>query len=266
VSGDLGLAGKTALVTGSASGIGEAIARRLAEEGARVVIHGLPSQRDDAEKIAREIGGGAVVQTGDLCEPDVCAEVVEATVASLGRIDILVNNAAVVTRARIEETDATFFDRVIQTNLRAPLLLIRAALPHFRKQGGGRVLNIGSINAYCGEAALLAYSISKGGLMTLTRNLADALAVDGVRVNQINPGWVLTANEHAIKVREGLSENWFNQIPREHAPGGRIFQPAEVAHFAVQFLGVQGELVSGTVMELEQFPVIGRNPVKAAGF
>jgi NAD(P)-dependent dehydrogenase (short-subunit alcohol dehydrogenase family) len=134
------------------------------------------------------------------------------------------------------------------------------------KQGGGRVLNIGSINAYCGEAALLAYSISKGGLTTMTRNLADAYAAEGVRINQINPGWVLTDNEYQIKVAEGLSANWPNEIPRAHAPAGRIFRPDEIAHFAAMLLSEQAALVNGTVIDVEQFPLIGRNPVKASGF
>ncbi len=266
---DLGLKNSIALVTGSASGIGEAIAQRLGAEGARVIVHGPAERAEEAEKVAREIceaGSEAVVKLAELTDADECARLIAAVVARFGRIDILVNNAGISPRGDLPATDAAFFDRVIAVNLRAPLLLIRAALPHFLKQGGGRVLNIGSINAYCGEAGLLAYSISKGGLTTLTRNLADAHGRDGLRINQINPGWVLTANEHALKIREGLSEDWFRQIPREHAPGGRIFQPEEVAHFAVQFLGTAGELVNGTVMELEQFPLIGRNPVKAAGF
>ena len=269
MSADLGLKDRTALVTGSASGIGEAIARRLAAEGARVIIHGPPGRGDDAEKVAgeiREAGGEAHVELAELTDAAECARLVAASIARLGRLHILVNNAGISPRGDLLATDAEFFDRVIAVNLRAPLLLIRAALPHFRKLGGGRVLNIGSINAYCGEAGLLAYSVSKGGLTTLTRNLADAHGREGLRVNQINPGWVLTANEHALKIREGLSEDWFHQIPREYAPGGRIFQPDEIAHFAVQFLGKQGELVNGTVMEIEQFPMIGRNPVKASGF
>ena len=269
MSVDLGLADKVALVTGSASGIGEAIARRLAAEGARVVIHGHPRQEADAEAIVKSIregGGDAVLQLADLEIAENCAPLIEAVVAPFGRLDILVNNAAVCLRGNLEATDAAFFDRIIAIDLRAPLLLIRAAWPHFRAQGGGRVLNIGSINAYCGEAALLAYSIAKGGMTTMTRNLADAHAVEGLRINQINPGWVLTDNERRIKVAEGLSEDWPMKIPRSHAPSGRIFQPEEIAHFAVQFLGIQAELVNGAVVEIEQFPVIGRNPVKASGF
>ncbi len=270
MNSDLQLAGKVALVTGSASGIGEAIARRLGAEGASVVIHGQLTQREAAEKIAHEIhaasGAETDVQLAQIDQPGACAELVEAVVGRFGKIDILVNNAGISPRTDLAGTDAAFFDRVIAINLRAPLLLIRAAVPHFRRQGGGRVLNIGSINAYCGEACLLAYSISKGGLTTLTRNLADTLGRDGIRVNQINPGWVLTENEYATKVAEGLAADWPLHIPRQHAPGGRIFNPAEIAHFAVAFLGEPAGLVNGSIIDIEQFPLIGRNPVKAAGF
>jgi NAD(P)-dependent dehydrogenase (short-subunit alcohol dehydrogenase family) len=266
---DLGLRGKVALTTGSASGIGEAIARRLAGEGARVVIHGHPRQQADAEAIAqsiRDAGGEAAAEVADLEDAAACAPLIEAAVARWGRLDLLVNNAAVIPRAPLEGTDAALFDLAMAVNVRAPLLLIRAAWAHMRERGGGRVLNIGSINAYCGEPVLLAYSISKGALTTLTRNLADAHAREGLRINQINPGWVLTDNEYKSKVAEGLSADWPRRIPPEIAPSGRIFRPEEIAHFAVQFLSQQGELVNGAVVELEQFPVIGRNPNKASGF
>jgi NAD(P)-dependent dehydrogenase (short-subunit alcohol dehydrogenase family) len=270
VSVDLGLRNKVALVTGSASGIGEAIARRLASEGARLMVHGRPGQAEEAAKVAREInnesGTDADVELADVADPAACAALIDAVTARYGRIDILVNNAGTSLRADLPSTDAAIFDKIFAVNLRAPLLLIRAALPHFRKQGGGRVLNIGSINAYCGESALLAYSMSKGGLTTMTRNLADTYGQEGLRVNQLNPGWVLTDNEYRVKVAEGLSPDWPTQIPRAHAPGGRIFRPDEIAHFAANFLGVQAELVNGTVFEIEQFPLIGRNPVKASGF
>jgi len=103
-------------------------------------------------------------------------------------------------------------------------------------------------------------------LMTMTRNLADAHGAEGIRINQLNPGWVLTPAEYAIKVREGLSKDWPTQVPREHAPGGRIFQPAEIAHFAVAFLGEPAALVNGSIVDLEQFPLVGRLPVKVSGF
>ena len=267
-TGDLGLAGKVALVTGSASGIGEAIARRLAAEGARVVIHGRPVQATDAEQIASEIserGGEAVVEMADLAEAAECTRLVETVVARFGRIDILVNNAAIIPRARIEDTDAALFDQTIAVDLRAPLLTIRAALPHFRAQGGGRVLNIGSINTYCGEAALLAYSIAKGGLSTLTRNLADAHGAEGIRVNQINPGWVLTENEAQRKRDHGLRDDWYKDVPKVYAPSGRILLPEEMAAAAIYWLSDEAGPISGQVVDLEQHPFIGRNPPKDTG-
>ena len=270
MSVDLGLRNKIALVTGSVSGIGEAIARKLAAEGARLMVHGRPGQAEAAARVARAINNesetDADVQLADLADPAACAALIDAVIARYGRIDLLVNNAGISPRADLPATDAALFDKIFAVNLRAPLLLIRAALPHFRKQGGGRVLNIGSINAYCGEAALLAYSMSKGGLTTMTRNLADAHGQEGLRVNQLNPGWVLTDNEYRAKVDEGLGSEWPSRIPRQHAPAGRIFRPDEIAHFAANFLGAQAELVNGTVFDVEQFPLIGCNPMKADGF
>jgi NAD(P)-dependent dehydrogenase (short-subunit alcohol dehydrogenase family) len=147
-------------------------------------------------------------------------------------------------------------------NVRAPLLLIQAALPHFRKQGGGRVLNIGSINAYCGESNLPLYSISKGGLMTLTRNLADALAPEHIQINQLNVGWTLTPNEYQYKLNDGLAPDWPQHLPFGAAPSGRIHAPEEVAMAAIYFLSDEAALINGAVLDVEQFPVIGRNPVK----
>ena len=149
--------------------------------------------------------------------------------AHFGRIDGLVNNAAVKTRGGILDTDEEAFDRTVNVNLKAPFFLIRAAIPHFRRQGGGRVLNIGSINAYCGEISQCIYSACKGALMTLTRNLADAHGAEGIRVNQINPGWTLTPNERVLKATEGLPEDWPSRLPTEYAPGGRLFSPDDVA-------------------------------------
>ncbi len=121
------------------------------------------------------------------------------------------NNAAWVVRSNLSNTDAAMFDRVMAINVRAPLLLIQAAVPHL-KATQGCVLNVGSINGHCGEAGLLAYSISKGGLITLSRNLADALCREGVRVNHFNVGWVLTPNEYHYKIADGLPPDWPDRV------------------------------------------------------
>jgi NAD(P)-dependent dehydrogenase (short-subunit alcohol dehydrogenase family) len=254
------LKNKVILVTGSATGIGEGMARRFVSEGALVMLH--DRQPHDLEALASELGNGTSYIVGDLEDPGVAARLVEQTVAHFGRIDGLVNNAAVKTRGGIEDTDEKAFDQTVAVNLKAPFLLIRTALPHFRRQGGGRILNIGSINAYCGEVNQCIYSACKGALMTLTRNLADAHGAQGIRVNQINPGWTLTPNERALKATEGLPADWPSRLPVAYAPGGRLFSPEDVAWAAVYFLSDEAALVNGAVLDLEQYPMIGRNPPK----
>ena len=127
-----------------------------------------------------------------------------------------------MTRSNLETTDVATWDRTIAINLRAPYLLIQAALPHFRRQGGGRVLNIGSMNGYCGEPNQFVYSVAKGGLMTMTRNLADAHGPERIQFHQFNLGWVLTPNEYALKMKEGLPEGWHEHVPKTYAPSGRL--------------------------------------------
>ncbi len=256
------LKGKTALVTGSTTGIGEAMARRFASEGAGVMVHGLSEHEAEAVVEAiREGGGEAAYVIEDLAEPEACRRLVDATLERFGGLDILVNNAALMTRSDLESTTADVFDRTVAVNVRAPLLLIQAAQASL-KHSRGAVLNIGSVNGYCGEKNQLAYALSKGALMTLSRNLADALGLDGIRVNHFNLGWVLTPNEYALKRREGLPDDWPQRLPSTSAPSGRLITPDEIAHFALTFVESEGAPISGSVVDLEQYPMIGRNPPK----
>ena len=222
------------------------------------MIHGLDETetRTTAQKL------GQPYFSNDLAKPESVEELIAETVGHFGCIDGLVNNAALITRADLFETDAPFFDLIMAINVRAPLLLIRAALPHFRKQGKGVVLNIGSLNAYCGEAKLLAYSMSKGAMMTLTRNLADAYSREHIRVNQLNLGWTLSENEIKLKIKDGLPVNWYKNVSKTFAPTGSLMTPEQVAPHAVHWLSDSSAPVSGAVCELEQYPVIGRNPAK----
>ncbi len=253
------LHGKVILVTGSTTGIGEAIARRVVEEGARVVIHGRDAERGQA--MVEQWPGRAVLALADLADPAAAPQLVDAAVRTFGGLDAVVNNAASVARSNLETTDAAFFDKIIAVNVRAPLLLIRAAYAHL-KQSRGCVLNIGSINAYCGEANLLAYSVSKGALMTLSRNLADVLAYDHIRVTHFNVGWVLTPNEYKQKIADGLPNDWPEKLDPQYAPSGRLLAPSDIAAAAVYWLSDESRPISGSVLELEQYPMIGRNPTK----
>ena len=252
---------KNILITGSATGIGEAMARRFVAEGARVIVHGL--DRAAGEAVVNSLGDRAALFINDLATADAASELIGFAIDCFGRLDGLVNNAATIPRSNLFSTDAALFDRTMAINVRAPMLLIQAAFPHLKKSQGA-VLNIGSVNVYTGESNLLAYSISKGALMTMTRNLADAHGVDGVRVNQMNLGWVLSANEDKMQRSLGKPADWHAHLPKALAPAGRILRPDEVAAAAVYWMSDESQIISGTVMELEQFPIIGRNPTKEA--
>jgi len=265
------LTDKVVLITGSATGIGRAIATRVVAEGGRVVVHGLEKKLVAEVTDALNTSGGAVADRSgptavghveDLTNDGCPFRLVTLAVESFGRLDAVVNNAAVITTGDIHTTDAERFNRTMAVNTLAPLLLIQAALAPLRATHGC-VLNIGSVNAYCGEENLLPYSISKGGLMTLTRNLGDTLfREDGVRVNQINPGWVLTENEMLRKRAHGLADDWPSHLPRQFCPAGRLLAPAEIAAAAIYWLADESGPVSGQVVDLEQHPFIGRNPPK----
>lgn len=250
---------KAIIVTGSTGGIGRAIAERVVREGGRVLVHG--RNRAEGEGVAAALGDRAVLHCDDLADPEAPARIVEAALRAFGRIDGLVNNAACIVRSTLESTDAAFFDSVMAVNVRAPLLLIRAAMPELRRRQGA-VLNIGSINALSGEPALLDYSISKGALQTLSRNLANAHAETGVRINHFNVGWVLTPNEDALQRRLGQPADWVSRLPRQYAPSGRLIAPEEIAAAAVFWLGDESRPINGSVVELEQYSLIGRNPSK----
>lgn len=252
---------KVIIITGSCTGIGKAIAQSCVKAGARVVIHGL--EADLGQQVAAALGRDkTVLHIEDLTEDGCAQRLVDIAVDTFGRLDAVVNNAALVKQGNIHNTDAAAFRRMLSVNLIAPYLLIQAALPELRKTRGS-VLNIGSVNAYSGEPNLLPYSVSKGALMTLTRNLGDTLhREDGVRVNQINPGWVLTENEAQRKREQGLRDDWYKDLPTMFAPAGRILWPEEIAAAALYWLADESGPVSGQVVDIEQHPFIGRNPPK----
>src|SRR5437762_760963 len=255
------LQNKVIIVTGSTTGIGKAIASRCVSEGAKVVIHGL--EKDLGETVMSQLGNdNAVLHVEDISNEGAADRLVDIAVRAFGKLDAVVNNAAAVLSSNIETTDTTFFEKILRINLIAPFALIRAALPYLSKTKGC-VLNIGSVNAYSGEPNLLAYSVSKGGLMTLSRNLGDTLHLQyGVRVNQINPGWVLTEREIQRKREHGLNDDWPAALPSVYAPAGRILLPEEIAAAAIYWLADESGPVSGQVFDIEQHPFIGRNPPK----
>lgn len=257
----LRLQDKVIIVTGSTTGIGKAIALRCVAEGARVVIHGL--EEDLGHAVVIQAGAGkAVLHIEDLAADNAAQHLVDVARKNFGKLDAIVNNAAWVVSSNLETTDLALLRKAFEVNTVAPFALIQAGLAQLRKNKGC-VLNIGSVNAWSGEPNLLAYSVSKGALMTLTRNLGDTLHREaGVRVNQINPGWVLTEKEIQRKKEQGLASDWYKQVPGVFAPAGRILSPSEIAAAAVYWLSDESGPISGQVVDLEQYPLIGRNPPK----
>ena len=250
---------KIILVTGSTTGIGAAIARACARAGAKVMIHG--RDQDRAKALVQELGDDRTHYVlGDLSDADFSEKVVDETVRHFGRIDGLVNNGAIAHPVTfIEDCDAKTFDAIAAINLRSPILSTRRAVKYFRQQGSGTVLSIGSINAYCGQSDLLLYAMFKGALMTMTRNLANTLGPEKIRFNQINVGWTLTENEIALKKKEGLPDDWPSKVPQAFAPFGSLLTPENVAEHAVFWLSDASYPVTGSVCEVETYPIIGRN-------
>jgi len=167
---------------------------------------------------------------------------------------VLVNNAADTSRGDVEHAPVALLDAILATNLRAPFILIQESIPHLRARGGGSIVNIGSVNAYIGEPKLCAYSVSKGGLMTLTKNAAASLNRDRIRVNAINVGWTLTEGEHRVKRLEGKGEEWVTEALASR-PFGRMLEPRDIAYAAAYFASDESACVTGAVMDLEQYPV-----------
>jgi NAD(P)-dependent dehydrogenase (short-subunit alcohol dehydrogenase family) len=246
------LANKVVLVTGSTSGIGRGIAEHFATLGARIVVHG--RREAEARDMAERLGRDAAFVAADLADVDACRHVVWFTVERLGGIDVLVNNAAITTRGSLEDAPVELWDAIMNVNLRAPFLCLQEAVKSMKTRGGGSILNIGSVNAYIGEPKLGPYSVSKGGLMTLTRNAAATLNRHRIRVNQINVGWTLTEGEDRVKRDEGKGADWLEQAVATR-PFGRLLMPHDIAVAAAYFASDDSALVTGTVMDLEQYPV-----------
>ncbi len=241
------LVDQVALVTGGDSGIGRAVAIAFAREGADVAFTYLPEEQEDADATAtlvRDAGRKALPLPLDLCERSACDEAVDRTVAELGGIDVLVNNAGfqMARDHSIEEYDDERIDRTFKTNLYALLWLCRAAVPHLRK-GPGCIINNTSIQAYEPSSSLLDYAATKAAIDNFTVNLAAQLGSDGIRVNAVAPGPIWTPLQPATQEPEKIERFGAD------TPLGRAGRPAEVAP-AFVFLAspADASYVSGTVL------------------
>ena len=247
---------KVAVISGGTQGLGAAVARRFAEAGAAgIVICG--RQADKGAEVAAGIraahGCSVVFVPADLAQVADCEAVVAATDKHFGRVDVLVNAAAITDRGGILDTDAALFDRMFATNVRAPFFLMQHAIKLMVRDGvAGSIVNIGSVSALTGQPFITAYCASKGALATLTRNVAFAALRDRIRVNQLNIGWMASSGEHEIQTRyHGAAEDW-QEKAGVTLPFGRLLAPEEVAK-AVAFLASDDSgMMTGSVVPFDQ--------------
>ena len=243
--------GKVIVVTGAAQGIGFACARKLAEEGASVVLSDIKKAEGEAAAglIAAE-GGSAHFIAADVTNESDCAGLMDGAAAKYGRIDGLLNNAGWYPRATLEQTTSEFWDRIQNVNLRGPFYCCKHAAPHLRAAGGGSIVNVGSLNGIQGLPNLVAYSAAKGGLLSLTRTLAGALAHDRIRVNYLIPGWVLTEGEIALHGKNGVTLEALKK-QGETLALGRHQTPEDSAYAAVYLLSDEAAQVTGTILNVD---------------
>ena len=250
------LDGKTAIITGGTQGLGVAIARCFAESGVTgLVTCGRSSQK--GESVAADIRAATGVPVNfvqaDLGIVADCRKVVAEADAKFGRIDVLVNAAAITDRGSIVDTSEELFDQMVAVNVRGPFFLMQDAIKIMLREGvSGSIINIGSTSALAGQPFISAYCMSKGALATLTRNTAFGVMRNKIRVNQLNIGWMASDGEDRIqKTYHGADDDWLEQASAAQ-PYGRLVQPEEVAK-AVRFMASDDAgLMSGAVVNFDQ--------------
>lgn len=238
------LANKVALITGGAAGLGLGMVERFAAEGAAIIMVDRDAQRGQAET-ARLCDGGADVRfiQSDLAQPDAPARIIESALAVSPQLDIVVNNAAVFLQKPIEEITLEGWDWLMAVNLRAPLLLVQAALPAL-KASKGNILNISSTAALKVFSPNLTYIASKAGLIAMTKSMAQELKPHGIRVNCICPGAVDTPALHRDLEIRGAPAGALDAL----AARGLLTTPAEVAAVALSLVSEDGGVLTGSIV------------------
>jgi len=235
---------KMAIVTGGGSGIGKAIAVAYAREGASVVIAGRDSKK--LAQAAEEIGAGCLAVTADVSKSADVQKLVSTALEKFKRINVLVNNAAVLLPGTAESLSEQDFDQTFNINVRGLWLLSRAVLPHMRASGSGSIINIGSVLSLLGARNRVAYSASKGAVVAMTRAMALDHAAENIRVNCICPGIV----ETELVAKFNLDENARRQRVAMH-PMGRFGQPEDVASAAVFLASDESGWTTGSAITVD---------------
>jgi 3-oxoacyl-[acyl-carrier protein] reductase len=239
------LNGKTAIVTGAASGFGAGIARKFAAEGARVMVVDLNT--DAAQAIATEINGHA--HTADISDGDQVADMIETAIRKMGHVDIMVNNAGVThLPGPLEDITEDDFDRVFVVNCKSVYLSARSLVPHFKHRGSGNILNIASTAGVSPRPRLNWYNASKGWMITATRTMAVELAPDGIRVNALNP---VAGETPLLKSFMGEDTPEIRAKFLSTIPLGRFSQPEDLGNAAAFLCSDEASMITGVCMEVD---------------
>jgi NAD(P)-dependent dehydrogenase (short-subunit alcohol dehydrogenase family) len=238
---------KTALVTGASSGIGAAIARRLAVDGYQVFAAGR-----DAARLAALAGGSAAIRAwhGDIATPDACARLVADCVSAFGGLDLLVNNAGIWQPGTAERTTDAQWNETLATNLSAPFFLSRAALPQLRARRGA-IVNIASNWGLHGGPEAVAYCASKGGLVLMTKAMAMDHAAEGIRVNAVCPGDVATPMLFRSGAARGLDEQAVLRESASATRSGQVTTPEQVAALVAYLASDDAAQVNGVAILMD---------------
>jgi NAD(P)-dependent dehydrogenase (short-subunit alcohol dehydrogenase family) len=245
------LKGKVAIVTGSTGGIGKGIAQALAAEGAGIIVSG--RRIDEGEQVVSQIkarGGVATFVRADVAREQDCRALIRAALDRFGRLDILVNNAGIFPIAPLSEVSASQWDEVFSVNVRGAFLCSQTAIPALKQQGGGCIINIGSTLVYRGMGDRIAYSCSKGALLTMTQVMARELLPLRIRVNWVTVGWVATPGEVELRNRDaGNGQNYLSEMDRR-APLGRLESVEDIAAGVVYLTSDAASHVTGCELNI----------------